>query len=151
MLVDTPIIEMKFSEIALSFTAGLSAAMSPCVIILIPLLLTKVSGMKGNKFVQMPILLFGFLATFVSLGFFLKQLMESSFQSGFRLGLGLFFVTLGCQSFFGKVTNFTFPLLDNPLVMGGIFSILVCNSYQFIDIVVKISFKSIIFKSIGYI
>lgn len=120
-----PILKMKTSEITVSFMAGLSAAMSPCVIILIPLLLSKVSGMTGKKYIQMPILLAGFLITFVGLGFCLKQLMESSFQSGFRLGLGLIFVSLGCQSFFGKVSSITFPLLDNPFIMGGVFAILV--------------------------
>ena len=126
---------MSAKQISLAFAAGLTAAMSPCVIILIPILLSKTSQMKGNRLVQLPLLLLGFLTTFISLGFFLKQLMESNFQSGFRLGLGIFFVTLGCQSFFGKVNNFTFPFLDSPFIMGGVFSILVCTyfvSYMFL-------------------
>eukprot|EP00770_Monocercomonoides_exilis_P000641 MONOS_632.1-p1 / transcript=MONOS_632.1 / gene=MONOS_632 / organism=Monocercomonoides_exilis_PA203 / gene_product=unspecified product / transcript_product=unspecified product / location=Mono_scaffold00010:112323-113969(-) / protein_length=469 / sequence_SO=supercontig / SO=protein_coding / is_pseudo=false len=101
------------------------AAISPCVIILVPMLLSKVNGMKGKKAIQIPLLLLGFLTCFVIIGFFLKQLMESSFQSGFRLGLGLIFVALGCQSFFGKVGSLTFPLFDNPFLMGGVFAVLV--------------------------
>lgn len=113
-------------KILTAFPAGLAAALSPCVIILIPLLLSKVNGMKGKRWIQLLMLLFGFLSTFIVIGFFLKQLMESSFQSGFRLGLGLLFITLGCQSFFGKVGSVSFPLFDNSFLMGGVFAILVC-------------------------
>ncbi|KAK2964344.1 hypothetical protein BLNAU_875 [Blattamonas nauphoetae] len=116
---------MNLKDIVFPYSAGLSAAVSPCVIVLMPMLLVRFNEMGNRKLVGVPLLVAGFICTFCLLGFFISELMESQYQSGVRLGLGLLFATLGIQSFLGKVSSVTYPLFKNPFLIGGVYAVLV--------------------------
>ncbi|KAK2956093.1 hypothetical protein BLNAU_8873 [Blattamonas nauphoetae] len=108
-----------------AFPAGLAAALSPCTIILIPLLVCRFAEKDKKGPWPMIQLAIGFLFAYQLIALFFQQLLSSSFSNGVRLGLGLFFVTLGLQSLIGKTSPMSFPLFKSPFFLGISFAGLV--------------------------
>ena len=106
------------------YTSGLVAAISPCLIVMVPLLLFRFTLVDRTSLDNLPIYIdsdeedavakkaskrarrsrtcailwfvLGFQCSFLLFGFALTQLMNSSVQNGFKLGMGT-------QTIFGSV------------------------------------------------
>ncbi|KAJ4462716.1 hypothetical protein PAPYR_729 [Paratrimastix pyriformis] len=109
----------------LSFVPGLASALSPCCIILIPLLLCRFSTRDKKTFISLGILVVGFMLSYIGFALALRFILNSPVQNGVRLGLGLIFVVIGLLSLIGKLNPTELPLFNNPFLLGCSFSMLV--------------------------
>lgn len=113
-------------NVLLSFISGIFAAFTPCVVVLIPLILGRFLSdgkRKGLFFLSL-----GFVFSFLLFAGFLSAVFSSTFQNGFRLGFGILFVVLGFLSFQGKVNPFGLPILKNSFVLGAGYALIVAFS-----------------------
>lgn len=107
----------------LAFISGIIAAFTPCVVVLIPLILYRLSLSK-HKFKDVGMFIFGYTVSFALLGFLLQQVLASQIANGFRLGFGLFFIVLGVLALMGKLNPINIPIVKNTAVLGALFSVL---------------------------
>ncbi|USN45986.1 MAG: hypothetical protein H6502_02520 [Candidatus Woesearchaeota archaeon] len=109
----------------IALLSGIVAAFTPCVIVLIPLFLYRFFHKHERQYKEFAWFLVGFLIFYALFAIFLAQLLTSSVQNGFRLGLGLLFFVLGILSFLDKLNPLNFPLIKNPLLFGASFALIV--------------------------
>jgi len=98
------------------------AAGSPCVVVLIPLILYRFRGTFDQNLVYFIV---GFLASYTFFGFTANSFLTSSFQDGFKLGIGGIFVVLGVLSVNGKVNAVPVKIKDNSFMTGVGYSLLI--------------------------
>ncbi|HQT44954.1 MAG TPA: hypothetical protein PLO51_03185 [Candidatus Micrarchaeota archaeon] len=110
-------------DLAFSFISGILAAFSPCVIVLIPLVLYRFMENGEKQLKSIFLMAMGFIAFFIITGIVFSSLFQSEFQNGLRLALGIFFVALGMLSYAEKVNPLNFPLVKNPFLLGGVFAL----------------------------
>lgn len=109
-------------NLLLSYLTGVIAAFTPCVIVLIPLVLYRFYRREKEHvwlFVQFCI---GFLLTFTLLGLVIGSMLTSSVQNGFRLGFGILFIVLGILAFSGRLNPLKIPLVRNTFILGMLFA-----------------------------
>lgn len=107
-----------------SLLAGILAAFTPCVLVLFPSLVWRVS-LQEEKPVRFTLLFTaGFISLFVILGLLVSEVLSSSAKYGFQLGIGLIFITLGILSLLKRFNPLDFPLIKNPLLYGIVFAII---------------------------
>jgi len=105
-----------------SYTSGVLAAGSPCVVVLVPLTLYRFRHGHGWPFVAF---LAGFMVSYAILGLFATQLLASPVQQGIKAGLGSAFMLLGTAGALGTVDPIKLPLHENTVVLGAVFAALV--------------------------
>lgn len=127
---------VSWDTVALSYSSGLLAAVSPCVVVLIPLVLFRFMSDTKRKSAHAheppkrtphrDVLLFavGFQFSYLLFGYFLSQLLTSSIQNGFKIGLGSLFVMLSALSITNRLDPMHMPLFDNTFLMGVSFALL---------------------------
>ena len=105
--------------------SGLIAAFTPCVVVLIPLVLYTFFNDENRKAVPFVIFVIGFILSYLLFGYLLGGIFSSTLQNGFKLGLGILFVILGILSFAEKINPLNFPIFKNSLLAGAGFALLV--------------------------
>lgn len=110
-------------EIVAGFLAGLIAAFTPCVIVLIPALVYRFTQ---KKIVATDILLFSasFIITFIVSALLLSELLTGAVKFGLQLGLGLLFIVLGVLALMNRFNPLHFELIKNPFLFGVVFAII---------------------------
>lgn len=108
----------------LSLASGIVAAFTPCVAILIPLLLYRFFKKEEKQYFQFGIFIIGFLLSYALVALVLGNLLTSFIQNGIKLGLGLLFMVLGILSLMNKINPLNFPLVKNSFLLGMIFAII---------------------------
>lgn len=129
-----------------SFIAGLVASFTPCIIVLIPLVLYRFIGDKRDL---KGLVLFsaGFIFSYLFFAILLSALFTSSVQDGLKLGLGLLFMTLGILSFIGRINPLNLPVLRNAFLTGVVFSLLVAASpctLPYLGIIITLSYHELV-------
>ena len=109
-------------DIPLCYLSGLLAAGSPCVVVLIPLILYRFKDHLDRHLLWFVL---GFLLSYVVLGYTASQILSSSLQNGVRLGLGGSFALLGSLSVNGKINPIDMPFRDNSFLLGVGFAMLI--------------------------
>ncbi len=109
----------------ISFLSGIFAAFTPCVIILIPVVLYRFSSEKKLRVRPYALFVLGFLFAYLALGELVSSLFTSSVQNGIKLGFGLLFITLGVLSLLDKINPVQFPLFKSPLLFGASFAFII--------------------------
>ena len=132
------------------YSSGLLAAISPCLIMMVPMLLFRFTLVDRHALNNLPIYLdeddasmkpvakkkrtgimpilgfvLGFQCSFVTLGFCLTQLLDSSIQNGFKLGMGALFLITAALSKRGLIDPLSLPILNNTFLMGAVFAMMV--------------------------
>ena len=110
-------------DLALAFISGVLAAFSPCVIVLIPLVLYRFIGNGEKQLKGIMAMSIGFIAFFIMAGIVFSSLFQSEFQNGLRLALGIFFAGLGILSYAERINPLNFPLVKNPFLLGAAFAL----------------------------
>lgn len=138
---------MQLSRLALSYSSGLLASLSPCVVVLLPLLLVRflpkeqqirrrnsnsaalpAAAKPGSAgFPGRDILLFlvGFQVSYLTFGLAVSSLLSSSIQNGIFLGMGSFFTLVGVLGFFNALDPLQLPLFQKPFYFGLSFALLI--------------------------
>lgn len=108
---------------ALAFVSGILAAFSPCVVVLIPLVLYRFIENGNRQAKGIALMSAGFIAFFVIAGIVFSSLFQSEFQNGLRLALGMLFIALGILSYSDKINPMNFPIVKNPFILGAAFAL----------------------------
>lgn len=108
-----------------SYTSGLIAAFTPCVAVLFPLLLYRFFNKEKHQWKQFSYFILGYLVTYLIFSYILSLLLNSTIQNGFKVGLGIIFIVLGILSLINRLNPLDFPLIKNPIILGGVFAMLV--------------------------
>lgn len=118
---------MIVQSLTTGYSAGLAAALSPCTVLLIPLILLKFSSTPRPLPLPRRLLLFsgGFLATYLAFAYVIGWLLSSSLSSGVSSSMGFLFVTTGLLSAQNRLPPLDLPLLDSPPAIGAAFAALV--------------------------
>lgn len=106
----------------LAYSSGLLAAISPCVIVLVPLLLFRFlrepSPGEGSQLVRLGYFAFGFQGSYLLFGYLLSAILTSSIQNGFKLGLGGLFFNVCLLATTGRLDPLSMPMFENTFAMG---------------------------------
>ena len=111
------------AQLGASYSSGVLAAGSPCVIVLVPLTLYRFR--HGHDGVAFALFVLGFLLAYTALGLLTTQLLASPLQQGVKAGLGGAFMLLGTATARGSIEAVHLPLSSNTFALGGIFALLV--------------------------
>ncbi|MEM4638077.1 MAG: cytochrome c biogenesis protein CcdA [Candidatus Woesearchaeota archaeon] len=112
----------------ISYLSGLLAAFTPCVIVLMPLLLYRFFNKEKKQWKSFSFFIIGFLIFYFILSYLLASIFTSQIQNGFKLGLGIMFVVLGILSFMERLNPLDLPLVKNPFIIGVIFAIIAASN-----------------------
>ncbi|MEM4710590.1 MAG: hypothetical protein QXL18_01450, partial [Candidatus Woesearchaeota archaeon] len=112
----------------ISYLSGLLAAFTPCVIVLMPLLLYRFFNKEKKQWKSFSFFIIGFLIFYFILSYLLASIFTSQIQNGFKLGLGIMFVVLGILSFMERLNPLDLPLVKNPFILGVIFAIIAASN-----------------------
>ena len=124
-----------------AFTAGLMAALSPCVIVLVPLVLCRFAperakdlsdgdGAPGtaapppNDAKALAAFSVGFVATYMVLGLAMSGMMTIGLQAGIRIGGGILCAMLGALAYTDRLDPMNLPVVRQPIVLGGSFALM---------------------------
>lgn len=132
----------------ISYISGIIAAFTPCVLVLMPLLLYRFFNREKKEWINFGIFMAGYIFSYVLFGYVLSGLFTSFIQNGVKIGLGILFLALGILSFFNKINPLEFPLLKNPFLYGMSFALIVSINpctLPYIGTIVGISNISLIF------
>lgn len=110
---------------ALALLSGIVAAFTPCVVVLFPLVLYRFYSEQKLDWRKLTLFSVAFIFGFLILGILVSQLLTSSIQNGFKLGLGFLFITLGMLAFTGRLNPLQLPVIQNPLLFGFLFSVII--------------------------
>ncbi len=138
-------------NIIVSFTSGIIAAFTPCVIVLIPLVLYKFFKKEKKQIKEFILLVLGFLTSYILLSIIIASLFTSIIQNGIKLGFGLLFLTLGVLALMEKINPLNFSIIKNSFLLGSIFALLTSLSpcsLPYLGIIISLSNKTKIFISI---
>jgi cytochrome c biogenesis protein CcdA len=109
----------------LAITSGLIAAFTPCVVVLIPLVLYTFFNEDNRKILPFSLFVVGFILSYLLFGYIMGGIFSSDMQNGFRLGLGILFVVLGVLSFAERINPQNITIFRNSLLAGAGFALLV--------------------------
>jgi thiol:disulfide interchange protein len=112
----------------LSYISGIVTAFTPCVIVLMPIMLYRFFNKDKKQWRSFAFFIIGFLISYVVLSYLLAGIFTSQVQNGFKLGLGLLFVVLGILSFIERLNTLDLPAANNPFVLGLVFSIIAASN-----------------------
>jgi len=112
-------------SLILSYLSGIVAAFTPCVIVLMPILLYRFFHENEKQIVKFSIFTLSFVISYLIFGYFLSSLFTSSFQNGLRVGIGFLFVILGILALMNKLNPINFPLIKSNIGLGVIFSLII--------------------------
>lgn len=109
-----------------AYIAGLIAAFTPCMLVLIPIFLYRfglwgnnVTGKRKSKlFAELALLLAGFFISFILSGIAFERLLGSDYVNITRLFVGSLLVFLGILQFRGSVDFTIISKLTNPFLLG---------------------------------
>jgi len=135
-----------------TYIAGLVAAFTPCVIVLIPLMLYRFFNTEQKLVHKFGLFIAGFVASYVILGFGVHHLLNSEIHNGFRLGLGLFFIIIGILALLKKIQPLNIPVVKNTFLLGMVFAVvMVANpcALPYLGIVFALESQSAIIVSLG--
>ncbi len=110
-------------DLLFAFLSGILGALSPCTVVLIPLVLYRFIERKERQMKNLFLLSTGFISIFIVAGIVFTGIFQSDIQNGIRLGLGIFFVAFGVLSFFEKINPMGFPIVKNPFLLGSVFAL----------------------------
>lgn len=136
----------------LSFISGIIAAFTPCVIILIPIVLYRFSNKEKLNVKEFLTFILGFLVSYVFLGYIIDGLFTSFIQNGIKVGFGLLFVVLGLLSLGNRINPLNFPLLKSPLLFGISFSFIVSLNpctIPYLSLIISLNQKSQVILNIA--
>ncbi|MFP4118462.1 MAG: cytochrome c biogenesis CcdA family protein [Candidatus Woesearchaeota archaeon] len=136
-----------------AFLAGLMAAFTPCVIVLIPALIYRFSQQERNKGLQVSLFAAAFLGTFLLAGILLEEVLSSTIKHGFQLGIGLLFIVLGILALRNRFNPLQFPLIKNPLLFGALFALIVTVNpctFAYISIIATNSATQLVFTMLVF-
>ncbi len=111
----------------LSFTSGIIASFTPCVIVLFPIVLYRFFN-KQKNFLEYGKFVFGFIFSFILFGYLLFGLFSSPVANGIKLGLGLLFSILGILALLDRINPMNFPLIKNSFLLGSSFALILSFS-----------------------
>lgn len=132
----------------ISFLSGIIAAFTPCVIVLMPILLYRFFHEKTKHWKNYAIFICGFLLSYILFGYFLSELFTSFIQNGLKVGLGLLFIILGILAIMKKLNPINFPIMKNSFLLGTIFALIVSLNpctIPYLSFIVAIESKSYLF------
>lgn len=109
-------------DLPLCYFSGVMAAGSPCVIVLIPLILRRFQGRVDHHLVLFSL---GFIICYVLISFTANTVLTSSIQNGFKMGLGSIFAVTGILTTTGGISTFQMPIMHNEFFIGSVFAMLV--------------------------
>ncbi len=112
----------------ISFLSGIIASLTPCVIVLFPLVLYKFFNKEEKQWIQFSIFIVGFLLIFSVFGIIFQQLLSSSLHNGIRLALGILFGALGILALLNRINPLNFPVIKNSFLLGGVFALMLSFS-----------------------
>lgn len=112
-------------NILISYFSGLVASFTPCIIVLIPILMYKFISEGKIEYKKFFLFLGGYIFFYILFGYFLKNTLTSQIQNGFKFGLGLLFIILGILSIFNKLNPIKIPIFNNPYLLGISFALIV--------------------------
>lgn len=107
-----------------SYVAGVLTAFTPCVIVLMPIMLYRFFNKEKKQWKSFSFFIIGFLILYFILSYLLASIFTSQVQNGFKLGLGILFAVLGVLSFMERINPLQIPAATNPFVLGIIFAII---------------------------
>jgi len=111
----------------ISYLEGLAAALTPCLLVLIPAYLYYFGVNTKQKKIDFKKLLFsiaGFLLFFILVGMGLSQIIESTFANGFRLAVGVIFIYVGILQYKERLNPLTLKGVNNPFLFGALFGLI---------------------------
>lgn len=111
-----------------SYLSGLVTAFTPCVIVLMPIMLYRFFSREKKHWKLFFFFIIGFLIFYFILAYLIASIFTSEIQNGFKLGLGILFVVLGTLSFMERLNPLNLPLINNPFILGIIFAIIAASN-----------------------
>ena len=111
-----------------SYLSGILTAFTPCVIVLMPIMLYRFFNKERKQWKSFSFFIIGFLIFYFILSYLLASIFTSQIQNGFKLGLGVLFVVLGVLSFMERLNSLNLPAVKNPLILGMIFAIIAASN-----------------------
>lgn len=135
-----------------AFASGCLSAVSPCVLVLIPLLLFRFARPRHGAVVQVELFdkdaalnhgrapaaeqgraplgelawfVAGFECAYVVFGLGVSTLFSSAVQAGIKLGLGCLFAVTGTVSLTDRIDPLHLPVFHSPALMGAAFAALI--------------------------
>lgn len=105
-----------------AFLAGILAALTPCVVVLLPVTLYRFVREVNQKIIR-PYFFYvlGFLSTFIIIGLFLTELSSSlQLSNAFRLFFAVTLMIIGTMQLLGKINPLDLPPVKNTFLLGVI-------------------------------
>lgn len=112
----------------ISYLSGILTAFTPCVIVLMPIMLYRFFNREKKQWKSFSFFIFGFLLFYFLLSYILASVFTSQIQNGFKLGLGILFVVLGLLSFMNRINPLDLPAVNNPLLLGVVFAVIAASN-----------------------
>jgi len=111
-------------DIITALISGILAAFTPCVIVLIPVLIYRFSNetKPAREIIKFSI---SFLLFYVISALFIAQLLSSTIKYGLQLGLGILFIVLGILALIKRFNPLNFQLIKNTWIFGLVFALIV--------------------------
>lgn len=146
------------NNIFYNYIAGIIASFTPCVIVLIPLVLYRFFSNEKKQYLNFLIFITGFIFAYSVFALTLHNLLSSSIQNGIKIGLGIIFLSLGVLAITNKINPLKLPISKNVFLLGIIFALIVSTSpctLPYLGVILTLSIKNIIlnilFFSLGLI
>jgi len=111
----------------IAYIEGLVAALTPCLLVLIPAYLYYFgvnTKQQTIDFKKLGFSIAGFLLFFVLVGMGLSQIIESIFANGFRLAVGVIFIYIGILQYKERINPLTLKGVNNPFLFGALFGLI---------------------------
>eukprot|EP00759_Apiculatamorpha_spiralis_P031065 PhF_6_TR32771/c0_g1_i3/m.48327 len=113
---------MKLFVIPAAFSAGLVASVSPCVIVLVPLILCRFLNNKST-FTTLSFGV-GFISSYVIFAMAVSA-VTTAVHIGFRLGAGALCTIIGLQTVTNQIDPISLPVVSNPFSVGTVYALMV--------------------------
>jgi len=140
-------------EILYNYIGGIVAAFTPCVIILIPLVLYKFFNKEKKQYKEFLIFITGFILAYSIFAIILQNLLTSNIQNGIKIGFGIIFITLGILSLKNRINPLNLPIIKNSFFLGIFYSLIISASpctIPYLGIILTLSLKNIIINIIFF-
>jgi len=121
-MIDADVSLSSHVDLSLCYLSGLLAAGTPCVVVLIPLILFRFRGHIDRHLLWFVL---GFVISYAALGLVASKVLSSPLQNGIRLGLSGSMVILGTLTINGKINPIDLPFRDNSFLLGVGFAMLI--------------------------
>ncbi len=140
-------------SILVSFLSGIIAAFTPCVIVLMPILLYRYFHEDTKDWKHFGFFISGFLIAYIIFGYFLSALFTSFIQNGLKLGLGLLFIILGVLAIMGRLNPINFPIIKNSAILGMVFALIISLNpctIPYLSVIITINNKYLFFSNLVF-